>query len=185
MWKSVIFPKTFQLRSTAIEFFCRPVVLFVVRRWLNSRIFMADIAMWDVLQRGGNISELPFGYSDNSSCLLSSAASEWCWWKTEMLSHDMNCTDTLRKQKTALLHICGRFDGAVCVWGCRGTDICPGLQNETHQRRRHSAPQNILCLLSTADGKNRSRFTSDRGGSVCGSTSFCQVMGTLPVLNLV
>lgn len=79
-----------------------------------------------------------------------------------MLNLCMNCTDALRKKETALLRVCGRFDGAVCVRGFQGTDTFPGQESETHQRQRHSAPQSSLCLLSTEEEKNRSRFTPDR-----------------------
>lgn len=176
MWNSIIFPKSQQSNLIVLFHTCNPFGGLSLLEFL--RLYGGYHC------RRGNISELAFGYSDSSSCLLSSAASGWCWWKTELLNLCMNCTDALRKQKTVLLRVCGRFDGAVCVWGFQGTDTCPGLENETHQRRRHSAPQNILCLLSREEGKNRSRFISDKGGRVCGSTSFCQVMGTLSVLNL-
>lgn len=80
------------------------------------------------------------------------------------------------------LRVCGRFGGAGYVWGCRGTDTFPGLVSETRQRQRHSAPRSIRCLLSTEEDNWGS--VEARGANLYGSTSFCQVMGTLPVLNL-
>lgn len=41
--------------------FCRPGVLLGVRRWLYSLVFMADLTLWDVLERRGDVSELAFG----------------------------------------------------------------------------------------------------------------------------
>lgn len=53
-----------------------------------------------------------------------------------------------------LLRVYGRFDGAGCVWGFRGTDTCPGLESVTHRRRRHSAPQNSPCLWAGEEEEN-------------------------------
>lgn len=163
--------------GTMMRFFWRPFWGLVSCR-LSSGVFTAGIASWDVPR----VFIYELASSVTSSCLLSSAASGWCWRKREALNLYMNYTDPPSQYRKLHLRVCGRFGGAGYVWGCRGTDTFPGLVSETRQRQRHSAPRSIRCLLSTEEDNWGS--VEARGANLYGSTSFCQVMGTLPVLNL-
>lgn len=62
-----------------------------------------------------------------------------------------------------LLHVCGRFGPAGCVWGSRGSGTSRGLEVEIPRGQKHSAPGNILSL-STSEEKE------EEEGEVC---SFC------------
>lgn len=107
--------------GTMMRFFWRPFWGLVSCR-LSSGVFTAGIASWDVPR----VFIYELASSVTSSCLLSSAASGWCWRKREALNLYMNYTDPpLTIQKAAF----------TCLRKIRWSRLRLGLSGDWHLSR--------------------------------------------------